>query len=69
MIFKMRFRVLGEHVHCRLFSAPRIDTTFAMCGTIVVRRGEEFQALLGAFSGATFINDDGRVGLEAARTL
>jgi hypothetical protein len=66
MIFRIHFKVLGDHVHCRLFVAKSDDTTFAKCGTFIVSVGEEFIALLAAFSGADFIGDDPWTGIEVA---
>ena len=65
VIFRIRFhRTAGQHVRCRLFVAPGPDQTFAMCGEFTVREGEEFAALLRAFS-AEFIGDDEQVGIVA----
>lgn len=65
MIFRIYFhRTTGGHVRCRLFVAPGEDRTFAMCGEFTVREGEEFTALLKAFS-ADFIGEDEAVGIVA----
>lgn len=34
-VLRIRYRILGGHVHCRLFVAPDPDTTFAPCGALV----------------------------------
>lgn len=31
----IKYQVVGGHVHCRLFTAPAPDTTFALCGTLM----------------------------------
>lgn len=35
MIIRLRFRWLGGHVHCRLFTAREVNQTFAKCGNLV----------------------------------
>jgi hypothetical protein len=35
VVFRLRFRQVGGHVHCRLFTAKRAGTTFANCGNVV----------------------------------
>ena len=57
MIYRVRFVVLGGHVHCSLFNAKQQNMTFAKCGDFIVRRGEEFASLLRSFSGAEFMGD------------
>lgn len=32
---RIRYVVQGAHVHCRLFTAPHPDQTFAKCGDLV----------------------------------
>lgn len=56
--FRIRFELLGAHVHCRLFVASSLNQAFATCGTFVVNQGEEFRSLLSSFSGAQFIGTD-----------
>lgn len=65
-ICRVRFSVAGVHVHCRLFCAPRPNTTFAKCGDFTVRRGKEFAALLAAFDGADFLADQEGIGIVTA---
>lgn len=65
MIFRIRFRVAGGHVHCRLFSAKSAEFTFACCGSFVVNRGKEFVALMEKFR-AEFIADEGSTTQLAA---
>jgi hypothetical protein len=49
-IFRVRFRIGGGHVHCRLFSAKnRRDPAWAKCGDFTVCRGPEFRDLITAF--------------------
>lgn len=54
--WRVRYEVLGDHVHCRLFCAPLADRTFAFCGKFVVGTNE-FEDLQCAFPGAEFIED------------
>lgn len=46
MIFRMRFRLLGGHVHIRLF-AGRGEGSLAKCGDLVMRP-DEFEAFKAA---------------------
>ncbi len=69
MIWRIRFKVLGSHVHCGLFVAPEANQTFAKCGDFVVRVGLEFESLARAFSGADLISDDPNVGLADAYVM
>ena len=66
MIFRVRFKVAGGHVHCRLFSAKSLNVTFAKCGDFTVTRGDEFRDLLRCFSGAEFVGDEEGSGIVAA---
>ena len=35
MIIRIRFKKLGGHYHCRVFSAPQRGYTYALCGELV----------------------------------
>lgn len=35
MVIRLRYRQLGGHVHCRVFTAPFIDHTFAKVGDLI----------------------------------
>lgn len=35
MIMRIRYRKLGGHYHCRVFTSPAVDQTFAKCGELV----------------------------------
>lgn len=65
-IFRVRFEVAGGHVHCRLFAAKQPNTTYAGCGEFCVQKGEEFESLVRAFSGAQFLGEDATVGINEA---
>ena len=65
-VFRVRFKIAGGHIHCRLFCADGPDRTFANCGEFVVRKGDEFRDLLAAFSKAEFIGDDEKLGIIEA---
>lgn len=43
--FRVRFEQRGGHVHCRLFSAPSVGSTYAKCGDFCVT-ADEFPALM-----------------------
>lgn len=66
MIFRIRFRVAGGHVHCRLYVAAEARYTFAKCGDFTVGRGPEFIALCEAFAKVEFIGDDHTQTIEEA---
>lgn len=61
MIWRVKFKVSGSHVHCELFCThafdPNSHPTFAKCGDFTVRRGEEFASFMRAFSSAQFIGE------------
>ena len=65
-VYRVRFKVAGGHVHCRLFCAKHPNQTYAKCGDFTVRRGEEMAALVAAFSGAEFVDEDENIGLIQA---
>lgn len=45
-IFRIRFRIAGEHVHCHLFVSPALrKKTWTQRGAFIVRKGREFQDL------------------------
>lgn len=56
MAWRIRYEIFGGHAHCKLFSAPLGNRTFALCGDFVVRT-EELEDLQNAFPGAEFIAD------------
>lgn len=58
MRYRIRCRQSVAHVHCTVFLQPRPNETFVNCGTLTVRAGEEFAALLHAFSGAEFMTQE-----------
>lgn len=35
MVIRLRYKQLGGHVHCRLFTAREVRQTFAKCGDLV----------------------------------
>lgn len=34
VVMRLRYRILGGHVHCRLFTAKAWEQTFAKCGDL-----------------------------------
>ena len=57
MIFRVRYKRSGGHIHCRLFAAKALNTTYAKCGDFCVRV-EEFESLRLAMSGVSFLKDE-----------
>ena len=47
--FRIRYRVSGQHVHVRIFSAPALNVTFAQNGTLVFSE-EEWEAFKQCFT-------------------
>jgi hypothetical protein len=56
--FRIRFKVQGGHVHCRVFSTPNPNGTWAKLGDLTVSRGPEFRDLCAAFRGADMLGED-----------
>ena len=56
MIWRVRYEVRGDHIHCRLFCAAQKNRTFAFCGDFRIR-AEEWADFQQAFQGAEFIGD------------
>ena len=40
MIIRVRYRKLGGHYHCRVFTGIAKNMTFAKCGDLVFAEGE-----------------------------
>ena len=43
-IFRFYWQRQGGHIHCRVFSGPANDQTFAKCGDLVFQREEWAEA-------------------------
>ena len=56
-LFRIRYKVFGGHIHCRLFSGKHPSQTFAKCGDFTLSRGQEFIDFTDVFSRAEFINE------------
>lgn len=56
--FRIRYTLLGGHVHCVLSATDEAGETFARCGDFVVRRGREFKAMVEAMRGVQFVAED-----------
>jgi len=52
--YRVRHTTQGGYVHCRVFSKPRGQATWANCGTIVMR-AEEMASFEIAFLAAEFM--------------
>jgi hypothetical protein len=39
-VFRLRWKLLGKHVHVRVFAGTADSAGFAMCGELVFREGE-----------------------------
>lgn len=53
----MKYKVLGGHVHCRVFAARQLNTTFAKCGDLTFRV-EEFEDFQIACPGLLWEEED-----------
>jgi len=51
MVMRLRYRILGGHVHCRLFTAKAWTHTFAKCGDLAFAL-DEWAAVCLAFERA-----------------
>lgn len=68
-IFRIRFKIGGGHIHCRLFAAAnRRDPAWAKCGEFTVCKGAEFSRLLDAFKCEVLAEPDEAYGIEEACT-
>ena len=54
--FRIRFRKLGKHYHCRMFSARNPNETFAKNGDLVFD-DREFDSVKAAMPGVEFIDE------------
>lgn len=59
MLWKVRYRVAGHHVHCDLFVAKQANMTWANCGNFIVDV-LELESLRASFSGAQFYEVNSR---------
>ena len=57
-IYRIRFSIGGGHIHCRLFVSKSINHNFALCGTFVVSKGEEFKDLMKSCQAVEFLGDE-----------
>jgi hypothetical protein len=59
--FLIYCRETPGHMHCRVFVVTNDDDPVyesAMCGSLTVRGGVEFEALKRAFAGAEFLDEE-----------
>jgi hypothetical protein len=49
----VRYRQMGGHVHCKVYTAPDKDRTFALCGELVFDEREWTEVREGMVSGPT----------------
>lgn len=58
VVIRIRYAKRGGHYHCRVFTAPAVDQTFAKCGEVVFddREWDSVVALL-ASVGVEFVNE------------
>lgn len=54
---RVRFKQLGGHIHCRVFTAPVPNETFAKNGELVFDE-REFEDVRRIMSGAQFLRED-----------
>lgn len=57
--FRLRWKVLGGHVHCRLFSTKNYNGTWAKCGDIIVSV-EEWPQFQEALAGRVELKEEGK---------
>jgi hypothetical protein len=57
MKMRIRFKKLGGHIHCRVFTAKTPDGTFAKCGDLVFDE-KEWQDIARLFRNAEFVEDE-----------
>lgn len=55
--YRVRYKVGGGHVHCRVFSRPHGQETWAKCGDLTMS-ASEWNAFMHAFAGAEFLEED-----------
>ena len=54
---RIRWKQLGGHIHCRVFTSQNYEGTFANCGTLVFDE-REWPEVRDKFDRAEFIGDD-----------
>ena len=57
MVMRVRYKKLGGHYHCRVFTAKAINQTFAKCGELVFDE-REFDSVRDLMSVAEFVKED-----------
>ena len=57
MVMRVRYKKLGGHYHCRVFTARLANTTYAKCGELVFdeREWDDVRQLM---SGAEFLPEE-----------
>ena len=55
--YRIRYQLAGGHVHCRVFSRPKGQDTFAKCGDLTIS-ASELSSFMYTFSGAEFLKED-----------
>jgi len=47
MLFRIRYKTLGEHTHCRMFAGPN-ENALGLTGTVIFRNEEfaQFESML-----------------------
>jgi hypothetical protein len=63
-LFRIYFSIAGGHVHCRVFAIS--GPNHALCGTLVVHRGAEFESLVRSWQQCDFVGDSETDGIAAA---
>jgi len=57
MIIRIRYKILGGHVHCRLLTSKSMGHTFAKCGDLVFSI-EEWNLVRGILTGVQFMEEE-----------
>jgi hypothetical protein len=55
--YRVRFKTGGGHIHCRVFTRPKGQDTYAKCGDLTVSVSE-WLSFKAAFAGAEFLEED-----------
>jgi hypothetical protein len=55
--YRVRYKAGGGHIHCRVFSRPKGQETWAKSGDLVLR-AEEWLSFQSAFAFAQFLEED-----------
>jgi hypothetical protein len=55
-VMRVRYKKMGGHYHCRIFTAKEWHLTFANCGELCFSE-DEWESVKSIMGGAEFVND------------